>query len=126
MYALGMTTSDIQANIKDIYGANISPTLISSITDKIIPEIKERQTRPLEKCYPILYLDALHFKVKDGGVYKEKAVYVVIGISIAGMKELLGLYIGEAESASFWQTVCSDMAQRGIEDIFIACTDGLS
>ena len=84
-----MTTSDIQAHIKDIYGANISPTLVSSITDKVIPEIREWQARPIEKCYPILYLDAIHFKVKDGGIYREKAVYVVIGINIIGIKELL-------------------------------------
>jgi len=126
MYALGMTTSDIQDNIKDIYWANVSPTLISSITDKIIPEIKERQSRPIEKCYPIVYLDAMHFKVKDGGVYKEKAVYIVLGVNIKGIKELLGLYVWEAESSSFWQTVCSDLSQRGVQDVFIACTDNLS
>jgi len=126
MYALGLTTTDIQDNIKDIYWAEISPTLISSITDKVIPEIKEWQARPLEKCYPIIYLDAIHFKVKDWGIYKEKAVYTVLWITIWWMKELLWLYVWGAESSSFWQTVCADLSQRWIQDIFIACVDWLS
>ncbi len=126
MYALGLTTSDIVGHIKDIYGANISKATISSITDKILPEIKEWQSRPLEKCYPIVYLDAVHYKVKVNWKYESLAVYILLWIWISWKKDILGMIIGENESASHRQKVCNDIANRWVEDILIACIDGLT
>lgn len=126
MYGLWLTTRDIKENVKDIYGADVSASLISDITDKIIPEIKEWQSRPLERCYPIVYLDATHYKVKENGKYENKAVYVILGIWVSGRKDILWLYIWAAESASFWQKACNDLSNRWVEDILIASIDGLS
>ena len=126
MYALWLTTADITWHVQDIYGANISKTTISTITDKILPEIKERQSKPLEKCYPIVYLDAIHYKVKVNWKYENLAVYILLWIWISWKKDILGLIIGENESASHRQKVCNDIANRWVEDILIACIDGLT
>lgn len=126
MYWLWLSTRDIQNHIKDMYWCDISPTMISAITDKVVPAIREWQARPLDKCYPIIFLDAIHFKVKQDWKYVNKAVYIVIWISILWFKDILGLYIWENESASFWQMVCNNLANRWVEDVFIACVDGLN
>lgn len=126
MYAKGMSTRDIEDHMKDIYGIDVSPTMISKITDKIFPKIKEWQSRPLERVYPIVFLDAIHFKVRKENRVVNKAAYTVLGINIEGKKEILGIWVGENESASFWLGVCNDLKNRGVEDILIACKDGLS
>ncbi len=126
MYWLGLTTRDISWHIKDIYGASISAGTISNITDSILPEIRERRQRPLDRCYPIIYLDAVHFKVKENWKYENKAVYIVLWYSITGHKEILWIYIWEAESSKFWQSVCNDINNRWVDDIMIACIDGLN
>lgn len=127
MYAKGMTTRDIQAHIEEIYGANISPTLVSHITDKITAMATEWQNRPLEAVYPIVYFDAIHYKVKDETTKKitSKAAYTCLGIGIDGLKDLLGLWVGDAESASFWLAVMTELRNRGLKEICIACVDGL-
>ena len=126
MYAKGMSTRDIEDHIKDIYGVDISANTVSKITDKIIPLITEWQSRPLERVYPIVYLDAIHFKVRKDNRIINKAAYSVLGITMDGLKDILGIWIGENESASFWLSVCNDLKNRGVEDILIACKDGLS
>lgn len=126
MYAKGMSTRDIEDHIKDIYGVDISANTVSKITDKIIPLIAEWQSRPLERVYPIVYLDAIHFKVRKDNRIINKAAYSVLGITMDGLKDILGIWIGENESASFWLGVCNDLKNRGVEDILIACKDGLS
>lgn len=126
MYAKGMSTRDIEDHIKDIYGVDISANTVSKITDKIIPLITEWQSRPLERVYPIVYLDAIHFKVRKDNRIINKAAYSVLGITMDGLKDILGIWIGENESASFWLGVCNDLKNRGVEDILIACKDGLS
>lgn len=112
--------------MRDIYGIDVSPSMVSKITDKILPMIKEWQSRPLDRVYPIVYLDAIHFKVRKENRIVNKAAYSVMGITIDGNKEILGIWIGENESASFWLGVCNDLKNRGVEDILIACKDGLS
>jgi transposase-like protein len=124
MYAKGMSTRDIEDHIKDIYGVDISANTVSKITDKIIPLITEWQSRPLERVYPIVYLDAIHFKVRKDNRIINKAAYSVLGITMDGLKDILGIWIGENESA--WLGVCNDLKNRGVEDILIACKDGLS
>ncbi len=126
MYAKGMSTRDIEDHMKDIYGIDVSPTMVSKITDKIIPKIQEWQSRPLERVYPIVFLDAIHFKVRKENRVVSKAAYTVLGINIEGKKDILGIWVGENESASFWLGVCNDLKNRGVEDILIACKDGLS
>lgn len=127
MYAKGMTTRDIQAHIEDIYGANISPALVSQITDKIYDLALEWQNRPLESVYPIVFFDAIHFKVRDETTKKvaSKAAYTCLGLNIEGKKDLLGLWVGEAEGAAFWLTVMTGLKNRGVKEICIACVDGL-
>ena len=125
MYARGMSTRDIQAHIAEIYGADISPTMVSNITDKVLGVAKEWQNRPLAKLYPIVYFDAIHYKVREGGKVVTKACYTCLGINIDGKKEMLGLWIGENEGAKFWLRVFTELKNRGLEDIFIACIDGL-
>jgi putative transposase len=125
LYSRGMSYSDIRAHIEDIYGVEVSDGTITSITDRIIPEIREWQSRPLERLYAIVYMDAIHFKVRDEGRVKTKAVYTILGINMHGYKEVLGLYQGENESASFWLQVLNDLAQRGVEDILITSVDNL-
>ena len=126
MYAKGMSTRDIEAHMKDIYGIDVSAELVSKITDKIFPMITEWQSRPLERVYPIVFLDAIYFKVRKDNRIVNKAAYSVLGIDILGRKDILGIWIGENESASFWLGVCNDLKNRGVEDILIACKDGLS
>lgn len=125
MYAKGMTTRDIQAHIKEIYGADISPTTISNITDKILDTAYEWQCRVLDPVWAIIYFDAVHFKVKDSGTVTTKASYTAYGVSLDGYREVLGIWIGESEGASYWLTVFNELKQRGIKDILIACMDGL-
>lgn len=117
LYSKGMSTRDIEAHINDIYGVDVSPSLISKITDKLLPQISEWQSRPLERVYPIVYLDAIHFKVKHENRIINKAAYTVLGINSEGYKDILGIWIGENESASFWLSVCTELKSRGVEDI---------
>ncbi|MET1249381.1 IS256 family transposase [Sporolactobacillus sp. STCC-11] len=126
LYAKGMSTRDIEDHMRDIYGISVSPAMVSKVTDKVIPLIYDWHSRPLEKVYTIVYLDAIHFKVKQDHRIINKAAYTVLGINTEGMKDILGLWIGENESASFWLSVCTDLKNRGVEDILIACKDGLS
>ena len=126
MYAKGMTTGDIEAHIQDIYGVDVSDTTVSRITDKILPVAKEWQQRPLESIYAVVFLDAIHYHVRSEGQIVKKAVYIAIGIDLDGHKDVLGMWVGENESAKFWATVLSSLKNRGVEDIFIACTDNLT
>ncbi len=126
MYAKGMTTSDIEAHIRDIYGLSVSDSTISRITDKILPLVKEWQSRPLESVYAVVFMDAIHFHVRSEGQIIKKAVYIAIGINMEGTREVLGMWIGENESAKFWLSVLNGLKNRGLEDILIACVDGLS
>lgn len=126
LYGLGMSYSDIQGHLKELYDFEISDGTISSITDRIIPEIKEWQNRPLESVYPILWLDAMHYKVREDGQVKSKAVYSVLSVTMDGTKEVLGIYFGSSESSSFWRQVLNNLKERGVEDIFIACIDNLN
>lgn len=125
MYAKGMTTGDIEAHIQDIYGVDVSDTTVSRITDKILPVAKEWQQRPLEAVYAVVFLDAIHYHVRSEGHIVKKAVYIAIGIDLDGHKDVLGMWVGENESAKYWATVLNSLRNRGIEDIFIACTDNL-
>ncbi len=126
MYAKGMTTSDIEAHIHDIYGVEVSDTTVSRITDKILPAAKEWQQRPLESIYAVVFLDAIHFHVRSEGQIVKKAVYIAIGIDLDGRKDVLGMWVGENESAKYWASVLNSLKNRGVEDIFIACTDNLT
>lgn len=126
MYAKGMTTSDIETHIRDIYGLQISDTTISRITDKILPIAKEWQQRPLETIYAVVFLDAIHYHVRSEGQIVKKAVYIAIGINLDGKKDVLGMWVGENESAKYWASVLNGLRNRGVEDIFIACTDNLT
>lgn len=125
MYAKGMTTGDIEAHIQDIYGVDVSDTTVSRITDKILPVAKEWQQRPLKAVYAVVFLDAIHYHVRSEGHIVKKAVYIAIGIDLDGHKDVLGMWVGENESAKYWATVLNSLRNRGIEDIFIACTDNL-
>lgn len=125
MYGLGMSYRDITSHIEDIYQISISTATISTITDKIISKVKEWQSRPLESTYPFVWLDAIHYKIKDGGKYVTKAIYTVLGMDINGHKDILGLYLSENEGANFWLSVLTDLNNRGLEDILIASIDGL-
>jgi putative transposase len=125
MYARGMTTRDIQGHLEEIYGVEVSPTLISNVTDAVVEEVKTWQNRPLDAVYPILYLDALHVKIRDAGHVQNRAIYVAMGVQLEGHKEVLGLWAGQAEGAKFWLQVVTELKNRGVQDIFIACVDGL-
>jgi transposase-like protein len=126
MYAKGMTTRDIQSHIQELYGLDVSATLISNITDKIVEVAIEWQNRPLEGIYPIVFFDAIHYKVKDDSKKViSKAAYTCLGVELSGRKDLLGLWVGEAEGANFWLSVLTELKNRGVKDIFIACIDGL-
>lgn len=125
MYSRGMSTREIENHIKDIYGVNISAELVSNVTAGVLDEVKEWQNRILEPIYPIVYLDALVIKVKDEGHVRNKSVYLVMGVNIDGHKELLGMWIEKTEGAKFWLKVITDLKNRGVEDIYIACVDGL-
>lgn len=126
MYAKGMTTGDIEVHIRDIYGVEVSDTTVSRITDKILPIAKEWQQRPLEAVYAVVFLDAIHYHVRSEGQIVKKAVYIAIGIDLDGKKDVLGMWVGENESSKFWATVLNGLKNRGVEDIFIACTDNLT
>lgn len=125
MYARGMTTRDIQGHLKDIYGVDVSPDLISTVTADVIADAKEWQGRLLEKIYPVVYFDALVVNGRTDGKATKKAVYIALGLDLQGKKDVLGLWIGEAEGAKFWMGIMSELKNRGIEDILIACIDGL-
>lgn len=125
LFGLGMGYQDIAAHVAELYGLDVSNATISAITDKLIPELKEWQQRPLESHYPFVWLDAIHYKVKEDGRYGSKAVYTVLGLNLEGKKEILGLYVSESEGANFWLSVLTDLNNRGLEDILIACVDGL-
>lgn len=126
LYGLGMSYRDISKHIEEMYDMEISHDTLSSITDRIIPQVKEWQSRPLESLYTIVWLDAMHYKVRDGGIVKNRAVYNILGITIEGRKEVIGMYISESEGAKFWLSVLTDMQNRGLKDILIACIDNLN
>jgi putative transposase len=125
MYGLGMSFRDISSHLKEMYDADISHSTLSAITDRIIPTIKEWQARPLESVYCIVWLDAMHYKVKDQGRIVPRAVYHILGINLEGRKELIGMYVSESEGSNFWLSVLSDLRNRGVEDILLACIDNL-
>ena len=125
MYGLGMSYTDISSHIEEIYQVSISTATISTITDKIIDKVKAWQSRPLDSIYPFVWLDAIHYKIKDGGKYVNKAVYTVLGVNMEGKKDILGLYLSESEGANFWLSVLTDLNNRGLNDILIASVDGL-
>ena len=126
MYAKGMTTGDIETHIRDIYGLEVSDSTISRVTDKILTVVRDWQNRPLEPIYPVVYLDAIHYHVRSEGQVVKKAVYIAIGIDLDGRKDVLGMWVGENESAKYWATVLNTLKNRGLEDILIACTDNLT
>lgn len=126
LYARGLTTREINEQIQDLYGIEISATMVSNITDKIIPEIKEWQDRPLDNVYPIVFIDAVHFSVREENRVVKKAAYIVLGINKEGYKEILGIWIGENESSKFWLGVLNELKDRGVEDILIMCSDNLT
>lgn len=125
MYGHGMSFRDISAHIKEMYDTDISATTLSAITDKVIPLVKEWQSRPLEPTYCIVWLDAMYYKVKDEGKVVNRCVYNVLGINVDGRKDLLGMYVSESEGANFWLSILTNLQQRGVEDILIACIDNL-
>lgn len=124
LYARGMTVREIQAHLEEMYGTEVSPSLISSITDAVSEEVKAWQARPLDSVYPIIYLDCIHVKVREGAV-RVKAVYLAVGVTLAGEKEVLGMWLAQTEGAKFWLQVVTELRNRGVQDIFIACVDGL-
>jgi putative transposase len=126
LYARGMTVREIQGHLEEMYGTEVSPALISSVTDAVIEEVEAWQSRPLDALYPIVYLDCIHVKVRDTGSVRAKAVYLALGINMAGEKELLGIWIAQTEGAKFWLQVVTELKNRGVQDIFIACVDGLN
>lgn len=126
MFSMGMSYRDINKHIEDMYGMNVATGMISAVTDKLIPELKEWQQRPLDSHYPIVWLDAIHYKVKEDGRYISKAVYTLLGLNIHGKKEILGLHLSENEGANYWLSVLTDLNNRGVQDILIACIDGLT
>ncbi|MED4600396.1 IS256 family transposase [Paenibacillus validus] len=126
LYAKGVSTREIQDHLQNLYGIDVSPTMISNVTNKIVPLIKEWQNRPLQSVYAVVFLDAIHFKVKQDGAIVNKAAYMVIGIDLDGNKDVLGMWIGENESAKFWLSVLNDLKNRGVQDILITCVDNLT
>ena len=125
LYARGLSTREIQQHLEEIYQVEVSPGWISSVTDEVIDEVKTWQMRQLDEVYPIMYLDAIQFKVRDAGHVRNKAVYLAIGVNMDGLKEVLGLWIAQTEGAKFWLQVVTELKNRGVMDIFIACVDGL-
>ena len=126
MYAKGMTTRQISETIEDIYGFETSEGFISDVTDKILPQIEDWQNRPLDEVYPILYIDAIHYSVRDNGVIRKLAAYVILGINTEGKKEVLSITVGDNESSKYWLSVLNELKNRGVKDILIICADGLS
>lgn len=125
LFGMGASYSDIQKHLSEMYGVEISDGTLTAITNRIIPEIKEWQNRPLENVYPVIWLDAMYFKVREDGIVKSKAIYSILAVSLEGQKEVIGIYFGDHESASFWRQVLSDLQTRGVVDICIACIDNL-
>ena len=125
LYACGMSQKDIAEQIKSLYDVEISPELVSKISEKIMPEVNAWQNRPLESSYPFIFMDAIHYKVKEDHRYVTKAAYVVLGITMDGRKDILGVWIGEHESSKFWLNVLNDLKSRGVQDVYLFCTDGL-
>lgn len=125
LYGLGMGYRDISSHVEEIYGIEISKSAITAITDKILPKIKEWQNRPLDEIYPIIFLDAMHFKCSEEGKVTSKAFYTVLGVNQEGKKDVLGLYLSESEGANFWLSVLTNLQNRGVKDVLIACIDGL-
>ncbi len=125
LYARGMTTREIQQHLEEIYQVEVSPTLISNVTEAVMEEVVAWQSRPLEPVYPIIDMDALQVKVRDGAHLRNKAIYLVIAINMAGTKEVLGLWIQQTEGAKFWLQIVTELRNRGVPDVFIACVDGL-
>ena len=126
MYAKGMTTRQISETIEDIYGFETSESFISDVTDKILPQIEDWQNRPLDEVYPILYIDAIHYSVRDNGVIRKLAAYVILGINTEGKKEVLTISVGDNESAKYWLSVMNELKNRGVKDVLIICADGLT
>ena len=126
LYATGMSQRDISEQIQNLYDVEISPELVSKISEKIMPEVNEWQSRPLETVYPFVFMDAIHYKVKENHQYVTKAAYVVLGITMDGNKDILGIWIGENESSKFWLNVLNELKSRGVLDIYLFCVDGLS
>lgn len=126
MYAKGMTTRQISETLEDIYGFEASEGFISDVTDKILPQIEDWQKRPLSEVYPVLYIDAIHYSVRDNGVIRKLAAYVILGINVDGQKEVLTIQVGDNESAKYWLSVLNELKNRGVKDILILCADGLS
>lgn len=126
MYAKGMTTRQISDTLVDIYGFEASESFISDVTDKIIPQIEEWQKRPLDSIYPVIFIDAIHYSVRDNGVIRKLAAYVMLGISLEGKKEVLTIQVGENESAKYWLSVLNELKNRGVKDVLIICADGLT
>ena len=126
LYARGMTTREIQGHLEEVYGVEVSPTLISTVTDSVLDEVKAWQARPLDAVYPIVFLDAIHVKGRVSGHIQTQAVYLALALTLTGEKELLGLWVGEAEGAKFWLGILSELKNRGVQDILIAAVDGLT
>lgn len=126
MYAKGMSTSDIESHMRELYDIEISDSTISRVTDKVLPLVKEWQERPLEEVYAVVFMDAIHYHVRCEGRIVKRAVYIAIGIDMSGYKDVLGMYVGENESAKFWLTIMNNLKNRGVEEILIACVDGLT
>ena len=126
LFALGTSYRDIRFHIEELYGIEVSEATITAVTDQLIPELKEWQSRSLDAIYPFIWLDAIHYKIKDNGRYVSKAVYTILGVNTEGRKELLGLYLSESEGANYWLSVLTDLHNRGVKDILIASVDGLT
>ena len=126
MYAKGMTTRQISETLEDIYGFEASEGFISDVTDKILPQIEDWQNRPLEEVYPVLYIDAIHYSVRDNGIIRKLAAYVILGINQEGHKEVLTIQVGDNESSKYWLSVLNELKNRGVKDILIICADGLT
>jgi transposase-like protein len=126
MYAKGMTTRQISETIEDIYGFETSEGFISDVTDKILPQIEDWQNRPLDEVYPIIYIDAIHYSVRDNGIIRKLAAYVILGITVEGRKDVLTINVGDNESSKYWLSVLNELKNRGVKDIMVICADGLS
>lgn len=126
LYSRGLTTREINEQVQDLYGIEVSATMVSNITDQIIPEIKEWQNRPLDSVYPIIFIDAIHFSVREDHRVVKKAAYIVLGVNKEGYKEVLGIWVGENESSKFWLGVLNELKERGVQDILIMCSDNLT
>ena len=125
LYARGMTTREIQGHLEELYGIDVSPELVSEVTETVLDQAKAWQSRPLEAVYTIVYLDALFVSIRDGGTVRKKAIYVALGMSVSGQREVLGLWFQQTEGAKFWLSVMTDLKNRGVQDVFFVCCDGL-